>query len=55
MGGRSLGGLLYEVAPADPLTMISVIVAVVAVGLIACVIPGRRASMSDPIGILRGE
>ena len=53
LGGRSLAGLLYQVAPADPVTMISVLVAVVTVGLIACVIPGRRASLSDPIGILR--
>ena len=55
LGGRSLTGLLYEVAPADPLTMVAVLGTVVLVGLIACVIPGRRASMTDPIGILRGD
>jgi putative ABC transport system permease protein len=55
VGGRSLAGLLYEVAPADPLTMASVLGAVVVVGLVACLIPGRRASLTDPIGILRGD
>jgi predicted permease len=55
VGGRSLAGLLYEVAPADPLTMVSVLGAVVVVGLVACLIPGRRASLTDPIGILRGD
>jgi hypothetical protein len=55
IGGRSLAGLLYEVAPADPLTMVSVLGAVLVVGLVACLIPGRRASMTDPIGILRGD
>ena len=55
LGGRSLAGLLYQVTPADPMTMASVIAAVVVVGLIACFIPGRRASLTDPIGILRGD
>ena len=55
IGGRSLAGLLYEVAPADPLTIASVLGAVIAVGLVACLIPGRRASLTDPIGILRGD
>jgi ABC-type antimicrobial peptide transport system permease subunit len=55
LGGRSLAGLLYQVAPADPVTMASVLAAVVVVGLIACFIPGRRASLTDPIGILRGD
>jgi predicted permease len=55
LGGRSLSGLLYEVAPTDPLTMVAVLVAVIGVGLVACLIPGRRAALTDPIGILRGD
>lgn len=55
VGGRSLSGLLYEVASTDPLTMVAVLGAVVTVGLVACLIPGRRASLTDPIGILRGD
>jgi ABC-type antimicrobial peptide transport system permease subunit len=55
LGGRSLSGLLYEVAPTDPVTMVAVLGAVVTVGLVACLIPGRRASLTHPIGILRGD
>ena len=55
IGGRSLAGLLYEVAPTDPVTIASVLAAVIVVGLVACLIPGRRASMTDPVGILRGD
>jgi putative ABC transport system permease protein len=55
LGGRALGSLLYEIAPADPLTMVTVIAAVVSVGLVACIIPGRRASSADPVMMLRGD
>ncbi len=53
--GRALGGLLYDVALAAPPTMVSIIGAVMGVGLVACIIPGRRASAADPVTMLRGD
>ena len=55
LGGRALGGLLYETAPTDPVTLAAVIVAVMGVGTAACLVPGRRASAADPVAMLRGE
>ena len=55
LGARALGGLLYETAPADPVTLAVVVVAVMGVGMAACLIPGRRASAADPVAMLRGE
>jgi predicted permease len=55
IGGRSLGGLLYGVGAADPLTWIGVVTVVLGIAAVACVIPGRRAAGVDAVGVLRGE
>ena len=55
IGGRSLGGLLYGVGAADPVTWLGVVTVVVGIAIVACVIPGRRAARVDAVGILRGE
>ena len=55
VGGRALGGLLYEIAPTDPVTLAVVIAAVMGVGVLACIVPGRRASGADPVAMLRGD
>ena len=53
--GRVMHGLLYEVQPHDPLTMLTVSGVLLTVVLIACAIPARRASAVPPAEALRGE
>jgi ABC-type antimicrobial peptide transport system permease subunit len=51
--GRVIRGLLYEVRPNDPLTFAGVSAVLLAVVLIACAIPARRASGIPPADALR--
>jgi len=50
---RVVASLLYEVAPSDPLVLVSVAVAVAAAAMFACLVPLRRALRVDPIVALR--
>jgi predicted permease len=52
---RFIRTLLYEVTPTDPFTFIAATVALVAVAMIACLIPARRAMSVDPLAVLRRE
>lgn len=54
-GGRAMRGLLYEIEPSDPATFAAVTLLVLAVVLIACAIPARRASGVPPAEALRSE
>ncbi len=52
---RLLTGLLYNLSPLDPLTYAAVTVALLAAALVACALPGRRATRVDPATALRQE
>ena len=52
---RLMRSMLYEVAPYDPLTIISVSVILIFTGFIAAYLPARRASRVDPMQALRAE
>ncbi|HVP47877.1 MAG TPA: ABC transporter permease [Bryobacteraceae bacterium] len=53
--GRLLSSLLFEVSPADPLTITTVTAALAAVGAFACTVPALRATRVDPMSALRYE
>ena len=53
--GKILQSLLVQTSPADPLTLSSVIVLLVAVAILACLWPARRAARLDPTLALRYE
>ena len=50
---RLLSGLLYGIAPHDPLTFAAVPVVLVVTGLLAGWVPTRRAAATDPATVLR--
>jgi putative ABC transport system permease protein len=52
---RILGSLLFGVSPRDPVTYATVVGVLLAVALLACWIPARRASGVDPAEALRSE
>jgi ABC-type lipoprotein release transport system permease subunit len=53
--GRTIRGLLFGVQPTDPLTIAGVTVVLLVVGVLACLIPARRAAATDAIAALRLE
>ena len=52
---RLLRSLLYEVAPADPVTFAAVAVLLALVALTASYLPARKAASIDPMQALREE
>jgi len=52
---RLLSGLLFGVAAVDPSTFASISILLLAVSLVACYLPARRAMKIDPLLALRSE
>ena len=52
---RFLRGLLYDVSPTDPLTLVGTCAVLLVVALVASWLPARRASALPPIAALRGD
>jgi putative ABC transport system permease protein len=52
---RVVAGMLYGVRPDDPTTFVGVAFLLMAVALLACYVPARRAANTDPMTALRSE
>ena len=52
---RLMATMLFSVRPTDPLTFGGVALLLLTIALIACYIPGRRATKVDPVNSLRYE
>ncbi len=54
-GARAAQSLLFGVAPAEPVVLGTASVVMIATGLLAGVVPARRAAAVDPAVTLRAE
>ena len=52
---RMLRSLLFEVAPADPLALGTVVFVLLTTSGLACYVPARRAARMDAVTALRHE
>jgi ABC-type antimicrobial peptide transport system permease subunit len=52
---RALRGLLFGVAPHDPITLVGVALLMAAIGMVACWIPALRAARIDPAAAMRAS
>jgi ABC-type antimicrobial peptide transport system permease subunit len=52
---RLLSGLLFEVAPLDPLSFVAAPLILLPTAVVASLIPALRAAAADPARVLRQE
>jgi len=52
---RTVRGLLFEVSPEDPVSLLAPVLALCAAGALAAWLPSRRAARVDPVVALRCE
>lgn len=52
---RMLSSILFEVSPLDPVTFGLMALFLTVIAFLACAIPGRRASRTDPMTAIRAE
>ena len=52
---RVISGLLWGIPTVDPITLVATAILVVAMGLLACYVPGRRATRIDPVVAFRAS
>jgi putative ABC transport system permease protein len=52
---RAMSSLLYGVSPTDPATFASISLTLLAIALLACYLPARRAAKVDPMVALKFE
>jgi putative ABC transport system permease protein len=52
---RVMTTLLFGIEPTDPMTIAGVVGAIAGVALLACYVPARRATLVDPMLVLRDE
>jgi putative ABC transport system permease protein len=55
LAGRLLEARLFGVTPTDAATYAAVVALMLAVGLVACYLPARRAARIDPLSAIRAE
>jgi ABC-type antimicrobial peptide transport system permease subunit len=54
-GSRLIRGMLFGVAPQDPVTLVGVAFVMVAIGIAACWLPAMRAARIDPAVAMRSQ
>ena len=53
--GNVMRSLLFQTQPNDPLSFVAAATLIIAIALLACWIPARRATAVDPASVLRSE
>jgi ABC-type lipoprotein release transport system permease subunit len=53
--GRLIKSFLYQVQPLDVETYVAVVLALAVIGLVAALLPARRAASIEPMQALRDE
>jgi len=52
---KALAIIMFQVAPQDPPVLLVVVLTITAVGILASLVPARRATLAEPVAALRTE